>query len=224
MSQLIQLNFGPLLIPDQESKGNSSMKLLDLFIEQSRSSSRPRIWIVLVFGIFLPFNIVLKIVIFLQFEYFDFLDRNLTFGPIFNRDEFLVPLLKLQDQIMNLEVNFNDTIITLKDVCNNPLSRPDKDNGICNIQSIWSYWQDSLDNLDLITEGFLGKKNLTYLDHFLKCARCMAFLNPTANKQNVCSAVLNLSTIKSKIIYEIFSMMFFLVAIQLQLQKSLVIN
>ena len=107
-----------------------------------------------------------------QFNYFDYLDKNTTFGPIFNREEFLLPLLELQKQIMNITIESEGEVISLKDVCNNPLSRPDRKTGFCNIQSIWSYWQDDQDIFDEIIdlEG-LGVKNLTYLDHFLMCAR-----------------------------------------------------
>lgn len=175
MSRLILLNFGPRQILDQELSGNSSMKLSGLSIALSRSSSRPRTWAAYVFFKCFFLSRKQKSCLFLQFEYFDYLDQNRTFGPIFNHDEFLLPLLELQNQIVNLTVKFNDKVITLKDVCNNPMSRPDKANGICNIQSIWSYWQDSLENLDKVTPAFEGKKNLTYLDHFLKCARYIAF-------------------------------------------------
>ena len=34
----------------------------------------------------------------------DYQDRNRTFGPIFHKEEFLLPLLKLQKEIEALEV------------------------------------------------------------------------------------------------------------------------
>jgi len=37
------------------------------------------------------------------YEYRDYLDRNITLGPIFHRDEFLKPLLDLQEAIKGLE-------------------------------------------------------------------------------------------------------------------------
>ena len=108
----------------------------------------------------------------------DYQDRNRTFGPIFHKEEFLLPLLKLQKEIEALEVKSvgpdgKEKMITLKDVCNNPLSRPDKKTGICNIQSIWSYWQDSEETLNKLTEcpSLAPEKNCSYLDHFLMCAR-----------------------------------------------------
>ena len=60
-------------------------------------------------------------------EYTDYLDKNRTFGPIFNKKEFLLPLLKLQEDIMSITANFTNgdetELVRLTDVCNNPLSR-----------------------------------------------------------------------------------------------------
>jgi hypothetical protein len=79
---------------------------------------------------------------------------------------------------MTLEAPYKDTKITLVDVCNNPLSRPDRTNNICNIQSVWSYWQDSIENLDHIKFWEFANRNLTYFDHLLKCAK-----NPTSTSK-----------------------------------------
>ena len=124
----------------------------------------------------------------------DYQDRNRTFGPIFHKEEFLLPLLKLQKEIEALEVKSvgpdgKEKMITLKDVCNNPLSRPDKKTGICNIQSIWSYWQDSEETLHKITEcppenlepDPSKRKKCNYLDHFLMCARYVELISICMN-------------------------------------------
>ena len=105
----------------------------------------------------------------LQIDYVDYADVNRTFGPIFHRDEFLLPLLELQQDIMNLTVESEGEMISLKDVCNNPLSRNDYKTGMCNIQSVWAYWQDNVTRLDQETP--FNTKVLNYLDHFLFCTR-----------------------------------------------------
>ena len=60
----------------------------------------------------------------------DFKGYNQTFGPIFHPEEFLLPLLDLQEQVKalvaNITVGEKKEYIMLKDICNNPLSRPDK--------------------------------------------------------------------------------------------------
>ena len=106
----------------------------------------------------------------------DFKQHNRTFGPIFHAEEFLIPLLDLQEQVKGLVAKYNDGDKThdvmLKDVCNNPLSRPDREPDVdnCNIQSVWAYWQDNITVFEnvTVTEDF---GNLTYLDHFLQCTR-----------------------------------------------------
>ena len=39
-----------------------------------------------------------------------------------------------------------DEIVTLKDICHSPL-KPSID--ICNVQSIWAYWQDDQSQLEI---------------------------------------------------------------------------
>ncbi len=103
-------------------------------------------------------------------SYTDYLDENRTFGPIFHKDEFLLPLLQLQEDLYNIEAEMPDgKVIKLQDVCNNPLSRPNSQKEtICNIQNIWAYWQDDVELLHNVHEW--NERNLTYLDHFLMCA------------------------------------------------------
>ena len=106
----------------------------------------------------------------------DFKGYNQTFGPIFHPDEFLLPLLDLQEQVKGLVANITvgdkKEYVMLKDICNNPLSRPDKEPNVdnCNIQSMWAYWQDNVTLFETTfeTEDF---GNITYLDHFLQCTR-----------------------------------------------------
>ena len=70
--------------------------------------------------------------------------------------------------------------MSLVDVCNNPKSRPDRQAEVssCNVQSMWSYWQD---NVTLFDQKFnnsdIDTKELTWQDHFLMCT-----MNPTAMK------------------------------------------
>ena len=101
----------------------------------------------------------------MQFEHVDVSGKTYEMGPIFHADEFLKPLLKLQQGIENITT---DSGIMLKDVCNAPLAPQDN---VCNIQNIWAYWQDDVEKFDLqrnVTEfNFID----TYLDHFLLCSK-----------------------------------------------------
>ena len=72
-----------------------------------------------------------------QFNYVDVYDENREFGPVFNATHFLLPVLKLQKSV---EAIVAEDGTTFQDVCNAPLSPQSK---ICNVQSIWAYWQVS---------------------------------------------------------------------------------
>ena len=112
----------------------------------------------------------------MQIHYVDFMEKNRTFGPVFHKDEFLIPLLELQEEIKNLVAEYQDgdkvIKVKLTDVCNDPLSRPDRKTEYCNIQSIWAYWQDDLETFEtpVVWEDGNGR-NLTYFDHFIQCSR-----------------------------------------------------
>ena len=97
----------------------------------------------------------------------DALGVNRTFGPIFHKEEFLYPILELQQSIENLETA---TGHKLKDVCNKPLSNSDA----CLIQNIWAYWQDSKENLNVTRYNENLGRETNYLDHLLACVK-----NPT---------------------------------------------
>ncbi len=64
----------------------------------------------------------------------------------------------------------------IQDICNAPLS---PQSNICNVQSLWAYWQDDEASLRLPTprpkeKGVLedgGSIGGSYLDHFLICSR-----------------------------------------------------
>lgn len=100
-----------------------------------------------------------------DFTYIDTDGLEQNFGPIFHEEEFLKPLLKLQQDIEEITT---ETGLKLQDVCNAPLSPQDN---VCNIQNIWAYWQDSLEKFELIRLNSNTGRNMTYLDHFLTCAR-----------------------------------------------------
>lgn len=70
----------------------------------------------------------------------------MDFGPAFN-SSFLVEVLHLQEAIRNISANH-----TLGEICFAPLrsaNSADKSNSRCVIQSIWAYFQDDEDSLDL---------------------------------------------------------------------------
>ena len=107
--------------------------------------------------------------------------RGKTYSPMFNK-KFLKALLKLQKDIEALEVEDTEGKLSLTDVCFKPLQLApgdkygdDTDNGNCSINSIWAYWQDEEDNLDIVTNG---KVKFNYLDHFTICTN-----NPSQTAQ-----------------------------------------
>ena len=59
--------------------------------------------------------------------------------------------------------------VKLSDICNNPL---EGQTDACNIQNIWAYWQDSLDNLNKVaTPAEFPNATYNYLDHFISCSK-----------------------------------------------------
>ena len=110
----------------------------------------------------------------------DFISSGDTaFSPMFNK-KFLKALLKLQKKIEAIEVDHTEgnqtTTLSLDDVCFKPLSQAPGDNGVgnatwnehCSINSIWAYWQDEEEALDL--EHDLYNTTTTFLDHFRSCS------------------------------------------------------
>ncbi|XP_076243132.1 Niemann-Pick type C-1a isoform X2 [Calliopsis andreniformis] len=92
----------------------------------------------------------------------------ITFGPVFN-DTFLKTVLKLQEGIKQIVTPSN---YTLANICFAPLTSPftgPPTVSQCVIQSIWGYWQDSIDNFDSTTTD--GNYTLNYLDHFRVCSQ-----------------------------------------------------
>ena len=86
----------------------------------------------------------------------------MRFGPIFNKEEFLLPLLKLQQDIEKLETADGKRLV---DICHQPLSQ----SPVCNIQSIWAYWQDSESLLNEVVNDTMLDTTYNFLDHFLSC-------------------------------------------------------
>ncbi|XP_012153850.1 Niemann-Pick type C-1a isoform X6 [Megachile rotundata] len=93
----------------------------------------------------------------------------ITFGPVFN-DTFLKTIYQLQEGIKQIVTPNN---YTLADICFAPLTSPftgPPTASQCVIQSIWGYWQDSMDNFDSTS---VDDDNFTvnYLDHFRVCSQ-----------------------------------------------------
>ncbi len=115
--------------------------------------------------------IQLKQFLFQFFTYPDLFEVDRNFSSLFKKD-FMLRVLELQQRIEAL-VGTTDSgeRVSLSDVCHAPL-RPDND--ACNVQSVWSYWQDSKEEmLRAETNKKTGHED-TYLDHFMLCSR-----NPT---------------------------------------------
>ncbi|XP_060815205.1 NPC intracellular cholesterol transporter 1 isoform X3 [Bombus pascuorum] len=91
------------------------------------------------------------------------------FGPVFN-DTFLKTIYKLQEEIKKIITPNN---YTLANICFAPLTSPFTGSPTvsqCVIQSIWGYWQDSVETFDYTT---VDDDNFTvnYLDHFRVCSQ-----------------------------------------------------
>ncbi|XP_068988760.1 NPC intracellular cholesterol transporter 1 isoform X3 [Bombus flavifrons] len=91
------------------------------------------------------------------------------FGPVFN-DTFLKTIYKLQEEIKKITTPNN---YTLANICFAPLTSPftgPPTVSQCVIQSIWGYWQDSVEAFDYTT---VDDDNFTvnYLDHFRVCSQ-----------------------------------------------------
>ncbi|XP_071876116.1 Niemann-Pick type C-1a isoform X6 [Bombus fervidus] len=91
------------------------------------------------------------------------------FGPVFN-DTFLKTIYKLQEEIKKIITPNN---YTLANICFAPLTSPftgPPTVSQCVIQSIWGYWQDSVETFDYTT---VDDDNFTvnYLDHFRVCSQ-----------------------------------------------------
>ncbi|XP_017762316.1 PREDICTED: Niemann-Pick C1 protein isoform X5 [Eufriesea mexicana] len=93
----------------------------------------------------------------------------ITFGPVFN-DTFLKTVYKLQEEIKQITTPNN---YTLANICfapfNSPFTGPSTVSQ-CIIQSVWGYWQDSIETFDY---SIIDEDNFTvnYLDHFRVCSQ-----------------------------------------------------
>lgn len=89
----------------------------------------------------------------------------IVFGPVFN-DTFLLKVREIQESIKAIDDG------ALKEICFAPLRSPYLDEPIdvsqCVVQSVWGYFQDSLETFHETDEDQDGFE-LNYLDHFLSC-------------------------------------------------------
>jgi len=88
-----------------------------------------------------------------------------TFGPVFN-DTFLLKVREIQESIKEIDGG------SLKNICFAPLRSPYIDEEVdvsqCVVQSVWGYFQDSVETFEDTSEDPDGFVN-NYLDRFLKC-------------------------------------------------------
>ncbi|XP_011329204.1 NPC intracellular cholesterol transporter 1 isoform X4 [Ooceraea biroi] len=92
----------------------------------------------------------------------------IVFGPVFN-DTFLKTVFELQEGIKRILTPNN---YTLADICFAPLTGPftgPTTVSQCAIQSIWGYWQDSLEKFEDSEDE--GNYTVNYLDHFRVCSQ-----------------------------------------------------
>lgn len=95
-------------------------------------------------------------------------DGVIKYGPVFN-DTFLKVVLELQEQIKNIG---SGTDHSFDKICFAPL-RNRGDSGTieeCAVQSIWGYYQDSLETFEDTSEDDDGYE-VNYLDHFRECSQ-----------------------------------------------------
>ncbi|XP_043798888.1 NPC intracellular cholesterol transporter 1 isoform X6 [Apis laboriosa] len=94
---------------------------------------------------------------------------QITFGPVFNAT-FLKTVYKLQEEIKQITTPNN---YTLANICFAPLTSPftgPPTASQCVIQSIWGYWQDSIETFDFSTTDD-DNFTVNYLDHFIVCSQ-----------------------------------------------------
>lgn len=100
-----------------------------------------------------------------------------VYGPALTKD-FLHQVLDLQNQISSLigTINQNNqtVLVSLSDICFQPL-KPDNSN--CTIQSILQYWQNNQTLLDKEINDEFGLKIYDYITHFENCVAAPTTLN-----------------------------------------------
>ncbi|XP_043265268.1 NPC intracellular cholesterol transporter 1 isoform X2 [Colletes gigas] len=95
-------------------------------------------------------------------------DGPIIFGPVFN-NSFLLTIYQLQEGIKQIVTPNN---YTLANICFAPLTSPftgPPTVSQCVIQSIWGYWQDSVENFNATSDE--DNYTVNYLDHFRVCSQ-----------------------------------------------------
>ncbi|XP_012286776.1 Niemann-Pick C1 protein isoform X2 [Orussus abietinus] len=106
----------------------------------------------------------------------------ITFGPVFNK-EFLLTIHELEQEIKKLRTPNNES---LADICFAPMTSPftgERTVSQCVVQSIWGYWQDSVERFNEtsversaddaletdtdVEDGYV----INYLDQFMLCSQ-----------------------------------------------------
>lgn len=106
-------------------------------------------------------------------------DKWIPFGPIFHL-YLLNQIMDLQNNITEMKVPYDDSYITLKDICYQPQILPDIEQS-CKIESIFQYFQNNkttlnkcLTSMGLICNNQTLKydfKAYDYHDHLLLCTK-----------------------------------------------------
>ncbi|XP_066999010.2 NPC intracellular cholesterol transporter 1 [Anabrus simplex] len=96
-------------------------------------------------------------------------DGPIEFGPVFHK-KFLETVLDLQQKIESLGHNESNG---LEKICYAPLTFQFEQTRVsqCVVQSIWGYYQNSLDTLESLTEEDSENFEVNYLDHFKRCSQ-----------------------------------------------------
>lgn len=95
-------------------------------------------------------------------------DDSKQYSAVFH-PHFLREVFELQLSIQSLTGELDNKTVTIDDICFKPLD----DTYNCTIQSIFEYWQSSLENFDKTHESF-GMPDADYISHFETCVA-----NPT---------------------------------------------
>ncbi|XP_055614441.1 NPC intracellular cholesterol transporter 1, partial [Uranotaenia lowii] len=99
-------------------------------------------------------------------------DGVVVFGPVFNK-QFLMDVFELQEAIRGIEGRLPDnSTVGLMDICYAPLTTDPNGKATepeqCVVQSLWGYWQDSVEDFDDDEEDDQGF-TINYLDKLLQC-------------------------------------------------------
>lgn len=110
---------------------------------------------------------------------------GVDFTSLFDLD-FMHQVLELQENITNIEAEYEGQTLTLNDICFKPMA-PDYD--LCTIESVLQFWQNNKTRLDeSVWDEYHIFDLADHFDHFLHCAQAPASVSDTTKLNMSCLA------------------------------------